>query len=460
MRVPKEYGKPGRGKIKIALARVPATGPREQRIGSLLWDAGGPGGVSTDMIGMMSARMSPAVQARFDFVAFDPRGIGASQPALESCGQPWPVGRPAREASPDWRRVQRLSARVLARANRACMRDAASFVQTMGTGNVARDLNRIRRTLGDEKLTFWGTSYGTRIGYVYAYLYPHRVRAMVLDGNIDPSGDYAGLPTIGGTSQDSALRFMRRHFRSGYEAIVRTAAELRLAPVPLSGGGRFTRWDWLDFTGGFTAFPAAWPTLLAVAPVVRTAQGSGPDAEAARGHLAAWKALPNSNEGGGFSVVNCLDYADRLSGRRQARIATDVEQTSPVFGGSLALQYAMGCAGLGALDPDPVPTIRTRGDRARVADVPVLIANATHDGSTPMAWAKRMQRAFDRPMIKYRSAEHVIWGGADSTCVDRPIDRFVLRQKLPAGDRVCPFVPPVTAAASAPGEWIFPPGYR
>ena len=72
--------------------------------------------------------------------------------------------------------------------------------------------------------------------------------------------------------------------------------------------------------------------------------------------------------------------------------------------------YAMGCRGLGSLEPDPIPLITTDRQRSRVADVPVLIANATRDGSTPLVWAERMQAVFDRPMIKYRSSEHVIGG--------------------------------------------------
>lgn len=153
VKVPKVYGKPGRGRIRVAIARIPATGTPRQRLGSLLWDAGGPGGASTDEVGMMTARMSPRVRARFDFVAFDPRGIGGSRPAIEGCKGPWPV-LPARDADPNWTRGQQRSAALLRPANRACARKAAAFVHTIGTNNVARDLNRIRLALGDDKLTF------------------------------------------------------------------------------------------------------------------------------------------------------------------------------------------------------------------------------------------------------------------------------------------------------------------
>ena len=299
---------------------------------------------------------------------------------------------------------------------------------------------------GDRTLTFWGTSYGTRIGYVYAYTYPKRVRAMVLDGNIDPSSGYAGLARIGGTAQDIALGFVRKHDRGAYRAIVKTAANLTADPVTLGGGNRFTRWNWLDIVGGFVAFPDVWADLPKLASVVRLAGTIGGGAEDARRRLADWKSIPNTNEGGGFSVVNCLDYGQRLSGQRESGIATANDRRFPVFGGSLSLMYAMGCRGLSSLEPDPIPLITTDRQRARVADVPVLLANATHDGATPMVWAERMQAVFDRPMIKYRSSQHVIWGAVKSACVNRPIDRFVIELQEPQHDRTCPFVAPEPSA--------------
>ena len=454
VRVPLVYGDRSAGSARIAVARIPATGKESQRIGSLFWDAGGPGGASTQAIDAVVQRMSPRVRKHFDFVAFDPRGIGRSTPRLTDCGSPWPT-LPALNPMPRWRVAQNKSADELASANRPCVRGERQWVDTMGTSTVVRDLDRLRKAVGDEQLTLWGTSYGTRIGYVYALRYPERVRALVLDGSIDPSEGYAGLQRVGGTAQDLALRFMKNHYRPGYRAIVKTLADLDEAPVPLGGGAQFTRWDWVNLAGGFVAFQDAWSTVPAVADAVAAARGAGPQADRARELLTEWKGTPNSNEGGGFSVVNCLDYADRLSAGQQARVARDNAEDYPVFGGTLTLQYAIGCAGLNSLDPDPIPLITTPQQRARVADVPALLANATHDGATPMAWAKRMQRAFDRPMIKYRSGQHVIWGAVKSRCVNRPIDNFVLSLKVPKRDRTCPFVPPTapvdTAAAKLGG---------
>jgi hypothetical protein len=109
--------------------------------------------------------------------------------------------------------------------------------------------------------------------------------------------------------------------------------------------------------------------------------------------------------------------------------------------------YAIGCVGLKGLPPDPVPLVTTAAQRARLAEVPVLLANATHDASTPMRWARSMQRVFDRPMIRYRGSQHVIWGAVRSRCVNKPITDFVLRLKMPRQDRTCAFSEQARAAA-------------
>ena len=438
--VPRRYDEPDGPTIKVALARIPATGSPSEKIGSLVWDAGVPGGSSTAMVDSFVNRLSPAVRKRFDFVAFDPRGVGDSIPALDECDLPWPV-LPALDPLPRWRRAQDKSSDILAEANRACLRDYSEVAGFMSTNNVVKDLEQIRAALGDRKLTFWGTSYGTRIGYVYALAYPKRVRAMVLDGNIDPTTGYQTLPRIGGLSQDRALAFLRKHDRDVYRTAVRPAASLTADPIPLPHGTTFTRWDWINLVGDVVAFPDSWYALEHNAAMVHDARTSGEDALIAQAWLERLKRRQNSNEGGAFSIVNCLDYSQRLTAKQQADLAAANAKRGPITGGSLTLMYAMGCSGLNRLTPDPVPLVTTAKQRARLAEVPVLLANATNDGSTPMAWAKRMQKAFDRPMIRYRSTQHVIWGATTSKCVNAPIDRFVLRLTMPRQSRTCDYVP-------------------
>ena len=144
---------------------------------------------------------------------------------------------------------------------------------------------------------------------------------MVLDGNIDPTSDDSGLTQIGGTAQDTALGFVKTHDRSVYRAIVKTAADLTADPVGLGGGNNSP-----DGTGSISPAVSlrsqrpglmcrSWPRPSKSPEPLDLRPHSAPS-------IADWKAFPNTYEGGGFSVVNCLDYAQRLTGDQEAGIAT------------------------------------------------------------------------------------------------------------------------------------------
>ena len=187
--VPLDYDRPRGDTISVALVRIPATDPAH-RIGSILFNPGGPGGSGIDFVlgfGPFAGQVyGPDVPARFDLVGFDPRGIGASTPLLcfgsleESFGALSPVAFPV---TADEERQVAAADDVL---RRACRQRGGAIAEHMSTANVARDMDRIRQALGDDKLTFAGYSYGTFLGATYANLFPNRVRAMVVDGVLDP----------------------------------------------------------------------------------------------------------------------------------------------------------------------------------------------------------------------------------------------------------------------------------
>lgn len=439
--VPFDYARPDVGTFQLAVARIPAEGPADQRIGSLFWDAGGPGGPGVASMDSFLTRLSASVKSRFDLVSWDPRGIGETTPALVDCDQPWPA-RPARVAAPNWARVQTAYSKQLSEANTRCQAANQSFINYMGTNKVVQDLDRLREAVGDQKLTFWATSYGTRIGYVFAMRYPDRVRAILMDGNIDPHGSYAGL-SEGGVAPDDALRFMRRNYPSGYQTIMRTADALTARPLLLDDGRLFSRWNYLDLVQDNIWSQSNWPVYADTTARVLLARRNNPAGRAERANMAQAMDLPNSNAGGAFSVVNCLDYAERMTQSQQAAVVSANARSAPVFGGSLTLQYAAGCDGLD-LQPDPVPLLGSARSRRIVAEIPVMLSNATADAMTPMLWALRMQQAFDRPMIKYRSGQHTVWEAVRSACVNDPINRFMLTSREPR-PATCPFVPPTNS---------------
>ena len=184
-RVPLDYPRPRGATISIALIRLPATDPAH-RIGSLFLNPGGPGGSGVDyVLGAGPFLYTDAVRARFDLVGFDPRGIIRSTP-LRCFGSPdeWPPFPPF--AFPLTREQEQLWAATDRALDTACRQRGNAIINHMSTANVARDLDVLRQLVGDEKLSYAGVSYGSYLGVTYANLFPNRVRALVVDGVLDP----------------------------------------------------------------------------------------------------------------------------------------------------------------------------------------------------------------------------------------------------------------------------------
>ncbi|MGV1036843.1 MAG: alpha/beta fold hydrolase [Candidatus Nanopelagicales bacterium] len=434
LKVPFDYDHPKRGKFRLAVSKLPATGVARR---SLIFNPGGPGGAGAAAVAAVGAIVPASIRARFDIVSWDPRGIGATRPTLRDCATPYAV-RPI-SGRVDWSVVRNKSAANLAKANRQCQKRNARFINYIGTNNAARDLDRLRTRVGDSKLTYWGMSYGTRIGVVYALLYPNRVRAMVQDGNIDPKGSYAGL-TQGGVAADQALGFIRKVSPTSYASLLATRDGLAAAPIDLGGGKIFTRWSYLDHVLQAVGAEARWPAIDTLPSIINQARVAGAGGDQARSILRSLLAATksNSNAGGAFSVVNCLDYKDRMSATRQRRVVKRNATVAPVFGGSLTTDYAVGCRGL-KVKPDPIPRTRSKTNRARIVGLNIVIANATKDAATPMRWAKSMANAFPKAaFIKYRGGQHVIWNNTPSVCVARHIDPYVRNVKHPRS-KTCDF---------------------
>ncbi len=215
--VPKVYGQPGRGRFTLAVTRLPAT-DQENKIGSLFVNYGGPGASAVDITQAVAEFLWAPFRERFDIVAFDPRGTGATSQAIDCRVNQEELGtysQPFFEPGDDlnayldridtyWQRCQALNRGVL---------------RYTSTANYARDMDLLRRSVGDAKLNYFGFSYGTFIGATYAALFPDRFRAMVLDGAVDPEL-YINRPT-------SHLRIQTAAFEKAFGRFMMTCAAHR-----------------------------------------------------------------------------------------------------------------------------------------------------------------------------------------------------------------------------------------
>jgi len=443
-KVPYDYGKPNGKQFTLALQKLPAAGTK---VGTLFANPGGPGEPGLG-VWVLPARSS-SLRESFDLIGFDPRGVGETRPAFD-CEEA--QGGPGNVANLDWVGVTAALTPGIARANRACQRKSADFIAHVGTNNVVRDLDAMRAAVGDAKLTLWGMSYGTRIGYVYAYRYPQRVRAIILDAPITPNGSWAQYAEVRSRSNDEAFRFIRSVSPATYAAVISTRNSLFASRLDIGTAGRSIRlggYDWLGIISDKLSSQDSWPSITALAKQVAEARIGGTGGDQARAALRAALAIAEAEGldgaapgGRALEAISCTDYADRPSARQRARIVRNVVSRAPVFGGIVAYRAVPACTGF-TFRPDPVPRIASRASLARVRNVKLAISDATADAATPLVWGRAMARAFPSAFeVTQETGNHANFLRTESDCVDDPLREYLLTQKMAPRRTTCLFTAP------------------
>jgi pimeloyl-ACP methyl ester carboxylesterase len=444
--VPVDYAKPGGRQIQLALIRRPATRPSE-RIGSLVVNAGGPGVSGVDWERSNVSELSPAVRARFDIVSFDPRGVGSSAPVV--CLTPAERDREMALATTPRTAAERAA--VVADAKRfarGCQRQSGALLPYLTTEATARDLDRLREALGDRKLTYVGFSYGTVLGATYASLFPHRVRALALDGAADPvvwtdeATGFLNAQAVGSQHEYAAFLSWCRTNRSQCAfaangvpgaAIDRLLARLRANPVSVeTTTGRRLLTERQAVTGIVAVLYSSryWPLLGEVGNNLTGADG--------RLLLALADAYTDRRPNGSYSnlldayvAISCVDHAP--ASRNPATyfdLTARFARISPVLGGLLGYEQ-LPCA----FWPVKAASRYTGPFRAAGAP-PILVVGTTGDPATPYVWAKALARELDSGVLLTRVGDgHTAYG--DSLCVRGLVDRYLLELAPPRNGAVC-----------------------
>ncbi|MFD0266624.1 alpha/beta hydrolase [Streptomyces sp. NPDC127106] len=444
--VPLDHSAPAKGTVRIALAEIPANGPRAGRRGSLLLNFGGPGGSG---VGDLAAHAKAFAELgeRYDLVAFDPRGVGHSAPV--SCGgsmEPEPVG------SDDPAEALAALRAVVAR----CERASGPVLPYIGTVHVARDMDLIRQALGEDKLNYLGFSYGTRLGAVYAAQFPRRVGRMALDG-VDTLGDplvEQALVSAQGQQQalDNFLSWCARQPGCVYGTNTRTAKEdvaalvtrLEAAPLVDKGGSVFTGGDAVTAIAIALYSRELWPDLAAALDLAerkrdpRGLLGLGapadPDQDGAKPPPGL---VPADNAVAAMTAVNCADDPDRSADKASPAVVLkridglreQFRQVSPIFG-PRQLLTVLACYGR----PAGTDFIR-RIDRPGAPRM--LLVGTRGDPATPYRWTEETaERLGSAVVLDYKGDGHT--GYTASPCVRGYVNHFLIDGRLPSGTRSCP----------------------
>jgi pimeloyl-ACP methyl ester carboxylesterase len=437
LRVPLDYRQPAGLDISVAVIRLPATG---RRLGSLVLNPGGPGGSGIEYARAATQVLSPALRQRFDTVGFDPRGVGASTP-LRCVGDRDLDALLMAPAAP--RNAAETSAAVRSAVHLAdgCRTRAAALLPHVGTLDVARDLDVLRSALGDAKLTYLGKSYGTYLGAKYAELFPTRIRALVLDGAVDPSLTVSALNAGQATGFERNLRdFLqacgaaRACGTSATDASARLDRLLaRVAATPLPapeapGHRRLSSGEAIFGLATGLYSPTSWPTLATAVRAAETGDGSG--------LLQLSDQLAERDSNGHFSnqleinnAVNCLDRPAMHGLASYAQQAATLRRVAPRFGPTLAWGNLV-CAYW------PVPPTDSPGRVRAPGAPPVLVIGTTRDPATPYAWAVSLHRQLPGALLTFDADGHTAYRRG-STCIDRAVDAYLITLRLPTAAIRC-----------------------
>jgi pimeloyl-ACP methyl ester carboxylesterase len=435
LQVPLDYADPAQGTIGIALDRHPATG---HAIGSLVTNPGGPGVSGVDYLPSLVGELPAAMTERFDIVGFDPRGVGRSDPV--TCGTGPQLDR---ELSVDPGPTTAAGFAALVGAARAfaagCEARSGRILPYVSTADAARDLDRIRAALGDAKLTYLGFSYGTFLGATYASLFPTHVRAMVLDGALDP----ALGPIAFDDEQSAALEAEFVAFltscsagscgwrpagspAAGYDALL---ARVRAHPVAVAGRGQSVGAAALLYgTAAALYTPQTWPLLGRALAELEAGDGA-PILDLFDSYVGRQADGTYQNTVEAETAVDCLDSPAPSLARLRAD-APAAAQAAPVFG-LLDLYSEADCSVW------PTPATGKVGPIRAAGSPPIVVVGTTHDPITPYAWAKALAGQLARGVLLTRTGYgHTAYGA--SACVRTAVDRYLLTLQPPAPGTVCP----------------------
>ena len=469
--VPLDYDEPDGATIDVAVARAPATDP-DGRIGSLVLNPGGPGNSGVRLLYLQYAALPQALRERFDIVGFDPRGVGesaavrcfdsvAAQVAFLNFGEMprVPVGA---EEEAAWERAARELARRCGERN-------AETLAHLSTANVARDMDRLREAVGDEALNYFGTSYGTYLGATYANLFPDTIRAMALDGVVDPPS-YAGA----GRDSTSFLRILSN--QGSTDALQAFFAECAAAgpaacafaaPTEAATGARFDElMDRLRAEPMAVRGPAGtltvtysvvvdvvWNTLYAsptwaglARGLERLEEGDAAGFLVATGAIGGPPAAAYANTVEGQFANNCLDTANPADPALYPELARRAEERTPYFG-TLWTYTSLPCAFWPATDAD-----RYTGPWNAETSAPILLISRLYDPATPHSSAVAAAETLaNARLLTIDGWGHGYFVAGRSTCADDYAAAYFIDLTLPPVGAVCPEdVAPFSAPA--PGD--------
>ena len=445
VRVPLDWDKPDGRKIKLAVIRHLASQP-EERIGSMFINPGGPG-ASIANVRDGGKALDALTQGRFDIVTWDIRGSGKS--AGVSCF------KSERRRSRFWDRqpipttkrgARRYLPKTVAFAER-CGALNGGLLAHISTTDTVRDLDYLRRLVGDRELTFYGASFGTFLGQTYASMFPNRVRAMVLDGVVDPrawtAGTEASIASLRGDTDRVFEKFQSLCESAGpadcalagHGSVARRVSRLlrRLRRGPLaapsaSPPGRLTYGETLTAITLALDTPGVWAHLAEDLEAAVDGDGSSLATRAGEGLADLY-----SVESEQTRAIVCADSPARPGPRAWPSAVDRLTDVSRIGGPPYAWWLWAACASWPVHGAD-----HYEGPWDAETKNPILVLGPRFDPSTPFGNARRVARRLGNAVLLAQDGYGHLSSADPSACVRDAVGRYLVDLVTPPRGTVCP----------------------
>jgi pimeloyl-ACP methyl ester carboxylesterase len=440
--VPRDWNAPQSGQTyEVAMIRVRSQN-QSDRIGSLLVNPGGPGasGIDTAIylsFGQQFGGLPTEITDRFDIVGFDPRGVGRSDPVrcISSREQDQAIA-----ADPD--PVSQAEFDEIVALNRGiaenCGRKYGDQLPLFATEQAARDMDALRAAVGDPKLSYLGFSYGTLLGATYAQLFPQNIRALVLDGAVDPTSEFVAR-------SEAQVKGFERAFANYTAWCSRTPQQCPIGPdargaitdalakaavSPVRGpDGRAATEGWV-FLGLISALydESGWPMLAKAIDTLQAGDAEGildlADQYAHREPDGSYSNLFDAN-----AAVNCADAAEVPTVEQVRQLQSEWRTKYPMFGASQAITLLTCALWPGKRDPYPVGPA--------TGAPPIVVVGTTGDPATPYENTAELAGMLGTGQV-------LTWEGEGHTaypntgCITSAVDRYLIDLVVPPAGQRCP----------------------
>jgi pimeloyl-ACP methyl ester carboxylesterase len=438
LEVPLDYTQPSGRTIRLALLSAPATGTR---IGAMVVNPGGPGVPGTDYAAASSRAFRAPLRRHYDIVGFDPRGTGASSP-VDCLSDQALTAFLAADPDPDTPSEESGFFAAARQMGAGCAQRSGDIAAHVSTAEAARDIDVLRSALGEAKLTYFGASYGTKLGATYADLFPARVGRFVLDGALDPAlparevnleqahGFETALRAYVANCTKSSKCFLGPTVDAGTARIRSFFSELDTSPLPTKDGRELTEGD--AFLGlALPLYSRNYWILLSTALKAAFAGDGSMLMLLADTYAERTGGTYDNNSSEAIYAINCLD--DPWARHTPAQVKADLpdfEAASPTFGRAFAWMGAS-CSGM------QEPTASKPRPLHAEGAAPIVVTGTTRDPATPLQWAKSLASELDSGVLVTRDGDGHTAYNSGNACVNAALESYLIEGRVPKDGLQC-----------------------